>query len=274
MNKITMLAAVAVCLGAAAPALADYVGIGSVDVNRGDDSDLLYSQFGGRVESLSFTADHGDIFCRSITVRYTDGRVDTPVADRMLEDGRPVTVDVPGRAKRVESIDFLCRAKHHRGRILIGAEVGRHLDEWRHDSGWRDHWSGLFGGGDQPPPQGGNGYPPPPNGGWHGGPDDWRVLERLSFEGSNDREQAFGGWGGMNVDRIALRALNQTARCNSVVAIFRDGSRAKLTKNKRLDQGEVSEFDLPGGHRDIDQLALRCHAFGDGQVTIEILVHR
>lgn len=116
---------------------------------------------------------------------------------------------------------------------------------------------------------------PPPGDRWRddrrgGG---WMTIDRLSFEGSNDIENAFTGWRGRHVDRMALRA-DTTARCNRVIANFRDGRSFILAKNQKLERGETVVFDFPRDARDLDTIYLRCHAFGNGRVMIEVMGQR
>ncbi len=272
-------AATAACLGVLAPALADYVRIGSVDVGNRPDFDTAYSRFGGRVESLRLVADRSDVFCRSITVRYANGDTDNVFSGR-LPAGQPVAVDVRGRAKPVAEVHFDCRAEARRGGVIyVDAEIGRYRDEWRKDRDWHGRWSNLFGGDAMPPPppprsmnDRDNDMPPPPPSRSMGDRDGgWIVIDRISFEGRNDRDNTSAGWRGRRIDSIALRPLGTTARCNKVAATFRNGQRVTLATDRKLERDRMTVLDLPGDQRDLDQIYMRCHAFGDGRVTIEIL---
>jgi hypothetical protein len=266
MKRAALLAmAAAMTVGVSAPALADYVRLGSVEVGYRTDADTAYTRFGGRMESLRLTADRSDIFCRSIRVRYADGRVDNVFRGALRED-RPVDVDLRGRRARVDSIRFVCRSDEFRGgKIYIAAEVGRYGDEWRHHRDWDRLWSGIFGMGH-----------PGPGPDMHGGPghDEWISLGRESFEGRHDSESTFAGWRGRSVDRIGLRPLDSDAACSRIVATFDSGRRTDLPRSGRMEQGRVTVIDLPGRNRDLRSLTLQCHALGDRRVTIEILVRR
>jgi hypothetical protein len=262
----------AMTVGFAAPALADYVRLGDVDVGYRTDLDTAYSRFGGPVESLRFTADRNDVFCRSIRVRYANGQMDDVFHGRLSED-RPVDVDVQGRARRIDSVDFVCRSDGYRGaKIYIAADVGRYRDEWRRDRNWDRMWSGLFGMGP----------------GMHGpgdrhdrdgmmGSDDWISLGVESFEGRNDKESTFaGGWRGHSVDRIALRPLNADARCMRVVVTYQSGRKQKVENYLPgvMERGRLAVINLPGRDRDIRDLFMRCRAVNDYSVRIEILVRK
>jgi hypothetical protein len=268
MNRTIMfLFAAATALAVSAPANADYVRIGSVDVGFHTDSDMAYTRFGGRMEGLRLTASRSDIFCRSIVVQYRGGERQNVFSGR-LDERRPVDVDLRGRARFVDSIRFVCRSNEYRGgKIHIAAEVGRYRDEWRRDRDWDRTWSGLFGGG----MGGGMGH----HGGGMMGPDsDWVMLGRESFEGRNDSESNFTGWGGRSVDRIALRPLEGDARCMSIVAAFGNGRKAKLADGRVLERGRMNVYDLPGRDRDIVKVYLRCRALNGYRVTIEILARK
>ena len=269
MKRLTFLAmAAAMTFGVSVPAMADYVRLGSVDVSYRTDVDTAYTHFGGRMESLRLTADRSDVFCRSIRVRYGNGDVDDVFHGALRED-TPVDVDLSGRARRVESIQFVCRSDEFRGgKIYIAAEVGRYGDEWRHDPDWDRTWSGIFGT---------EHHGPGPD--MHGGPDrdEWFSLGTESFEGRNDTESTFtGGWVGRNVERIGLRPLDADARCMRVVVTYQNGRKQKLEDflPAVMERDRVAVLDLPGHDRDIRNLFLRCRALGEYRVRIEILVRK
>jgi|GEM_PF-1391010 len=160
------------------------------------------------------------------------------------------------------------RAGSHDSYIKVAADdrgydTGRNNDGWRRD---RDDNSG-WNRGPRRDDDGRQRDDRPGNGGW-------MPLDRLSFEGSNDIENAFTGWRGRFIDRMALRSVNVTARCNRVIARYRDGDSVTLAKNRKLEQGETVILDLPGGRRPLDTIYLRCHAFGNGRALIEVLGQR
>lgn len=290
----TLLGAVAFAAAFASPAAADFVRLGSVDVGYRADMDTAYTEFGGRLESLRLVASRSDIMCRAVVVQYENGERQNVFSGR-LDERRPVDVDLRGRARRVDSVKFLCRSDEFRGgRIYIEGEVGNYRDEWRRDRNWDRRWSNLFGGmmggpgrGDMGgPDRGGRGD----RGGW-GGPDrgpmgghdrgpmggpggDWSVLGTMSFEGRNDKESNFTGWAGRNVERIGLRPIESDAQCMSIVATFQNGKKVKLADGRALERGRVTVYDLPGRERDISKLYMRCRAMDGYRVTVEVLLRR
>jgi hypothetical protein len=283
MNRTTtlFLAAAAAAAAISVPAMADYVRLGSVDVGFRSDSDTAYTRFGGRMESLRLTASRSDINCRSVIVRFDNGEVQNVFSGR-LDERRPVDVDLRGRARRVSSINFLCRSDEFRGgKIFIEGEVGRYRDEWRRDRDWDRMWSGLFGGmgggmggGDMRRGGMGHGDRMGPRGGMMGADRDWISLGRLSFEGRNDRENTFTGWEGRHIESIALRPVDGDARCMSIVATFDGGRKVKLADGRPLERGRMTMYDLPGHNRNLAKLYMRCRALGDYRVTIEVFAHR
>lgn len=262
-----LLGAAVIAAVFATPAAADYVRLGSVDVGYRTDADTAYTQFGGRLESLRLVASRSDIFCRAVVVQYQDGERQNVFSGR-LDERQPVDVDLRGRARRVDSIKFVCRSDEFRGgRIHIEGDVGRFRDEWRHDRDWDRRWSGLFGPGPGPMGHGPMGHGP------MGGPgDEWMSLGTMSFEGRNDSESNFTGWAGRHVERIALRPLETDAQCMSIVATFQNGDKIKLADGRPLERGHVTVYDLPGFQRNISKLYLRCRALGGWRVSIEVLV--
>jgi hypothetical protein len=281
-SAIFGVAAVTVAL--TVPAAADYVRLGSVDVGYRADLDTAYTEFGGRLESLRLTASRSNITCRAVIVRFDNGERQNVFSGR-LDEHRPVDVDLRGRARRVDSINFACRSDEFRGgRIFIAGEVGRFMDDWRHHRDWNRRWSGMFGGPGGPGPDRGPGGPGMdrdhgPRGPMGGaddrrGSDDVVRLGTMSFEGRNDRESNFTGWAGRHVDRIALRPLDGDARCMSIVATFDNGQKVKLADGRILERGRLTVYDLPGNQRNITKLYLRCRAVDGYHVTIEILARR
>lgn len=273
MQRTTVLfLAAAMAIGVSAPACADYIRLGTVDVGFRTDMDTAYTAFGGRVEGLRFTASRSNIFCRSIIVRYDNGETQK-VFSGMLDEHRPVDVDVRGWARRIDNIRFVCRSDEFSGgRIFIAAEVGRYMDDWRRDRDWDRTWSGMFGMGHGPGPGPGPG-PMGDHHGW-GGPDEWVSLGTMSFEGRNDKESNFTGWGGRHVDRLALRPMDGDARCMSIVATFENGQKAKLSNDEFMRRGEMRVFDLPGYSRNLTKVYLRCRAIGAYSVRIEVLARK
>lgn len=288
----TLLGAAMFAAVCAAPAAADYVRLGSVDVGYHADNDTAYSRFGGRLESLRLMASRSDIFCRAVVVQYENGERQNVFSGR-LDERQPVEVDLRGRARKVDSINFACRSNEFRGcRIYIEGEVGHFRDEWRHDRDWDRTWSGLFGGGrgpdgpgamSDPGPRGAMGGPgsmggpgPMGPGMGHGpmGGGDFVSLGSMSFEGGNDRESNFTGFAGRHVDKLALRPLETDAQCGSIVATFDGGRKVKLADGRTLERGRMNFYDLPGSDRSLAKVYLRCHSIGGYHVTIEIFARR
>jgi hypothetical protein len=297
----TLLGAAVFAAVVAAPAAAEYVRLGSVDVGYRTDTDTAYSRFGGRLENLRLIASRSDVFCRAVVVQYENGERQNVFSGK-LDERQPVEVDLRGHARKIDSISFACRANEFRGgHIFIEGDVGHFRDEWRHDRDWDRTWSGLFGGGSMagpssmhgpdtmggPGPRGPMGGPGSMGGhgdmgrgdmGGHGpiGGDerDFVSLGSMSFEGRNDKESNFAGFAGRHVERLAFRPLESDAQCGSIVATFEGGSKAKLADGRTLERGRLNFYDLPGYKRNLSKIFLRCHALSGYQVTIEIFARR
>ncbi len=268
MNLTRTLAMAAVMTaGMAAPALADYVRLGNVEVGFRTDRDTAYSRFGGGLEGLRLEADRSNIACRNIAVTYRDGSRDS-VFRGVLREDRPIYVDLRGGSRRVTRIDFTCRSDEFRGgRIYVSGDVGRYRDEWRRDPLWTSVWAGIFGGSwgrDDDWGRGDRGDR------WDDRHDEWTSLGRVSFEGRRDRETSFAGWRGRSVDRIGLRPLDGDARCRRVTVQFAGGGSRDLSVG-RLERGRVTVLDLPGGDRNIRSISFQCRAVRDYDVQVEVL---
>jgi hypothetical protein len=277
-TRILALAAV-MAVGVSAPALADYVRLGSVNVGYRSDYDTAYSRFGGRMEGLRFTADHSDVFCRFIRVNYADGSTDNVFSGRLDED-RPVNVDLRGGSRRVDSINFRCRSDSFRGgKIYIMAEVGRYRDEWRSSPDWTRLWAGVLGlDRDSDRYRDDRDRYRDSDRSWDRGRDegDWITLDTQTFSGRYDTDTTYAGWRGRHIDRLGLRPVDNDARCSRVTVRFGNGEVRDLDidGHERLDQGRVTVLDFPGDDRDVRGINMACHAAGGGRVTIELLARR
>jgi len=137
--------------------------------------------------------------------------------------------------------------------LVFGLAAGASADPWDHHGGW---------GGDH------HGWGPGSGG-------DWISLGTQTFEGRHDRESNFLGWGGHHVDRIAFRPIDNDAKCMSIVATFENGDKFKIVSGEAyFRRGDMAVYDLPGRHRDITKLYMRCRALGDWRVGIEIFARR
>jgi hypothetical protein len=247
---VTALAALAV------GAHAQWVKLSDVRVAHHRDRDTTYSDFAGPVERLSFTARGSDMWCRSIAVQYRNGERQEVFSGK-LERDRPVDADVHGSERRIDRLTMNCAASDPRGGILVvAADVGRFHQAWERSKAWASRMARKF----------------EQNMGMHD-QNGWISLGRENFEGRHDDEARFAGWRGRHVDRIALRPLDNDARCRRVSATFENGRTRDLEVDRHdvMERGRMVEIDLPGGERNLRSLDLSCRAVGDRNVTIEIL---
>lgn len=252
MLKIRMFAlAAAVTAMGAAPALAARIDVGQVRFGTALDHGRLRGP-STAVRSLTLTARNNPMYCRSVRVHFRNGDHRRVFSGR-LGQGRPVHVDLPGRRRHIRSISFRCRATHNWAYVEVDAHTGRR-----------------------------GGYGPGPGPGWgdrDGGRrhlrdrDRWQRVGVERFEGRHDRESTATGWAGRLVDRVALRPLDNDARCRRVVAQFRHDERRELGARRygTMRRGRYYVFDLPGGVRNLVGLHMACRARGDYDVRIEIL---
>lgn len=260
MRKATLLGMTAIAaLAVATPSHADWVRLGSVRVDHQRDRDTTYSEFAGPVENLSFTARGSDVSCRDITAHYGNGERER-VFSGTLYKNQSIDTDVRGRERKIDRLTMTCSAESRRGAELqIGANVGRFQQAWDKTKFWATRFSrsverhmGMSGPHDR---------------------DQWVTIGRESFEGRHDSESARVGWNGREVERIALRPVDNDARCMRVSATFGNGRTRDLDIDRRdvMERGRIKVIDLPGGERNLKSVDLRCRAVGDRDVTIEIL---
>jgi hypothetical protein len=257
-NRRVLILAALLAGGASAPAMADYVRIGSVDVGFRMDRDSAWSRFGGGMEGLRLIASNSDIACRNIRVTFGDGTQQN-VFNGVLQEESPVDVDLRGGVRRVQRIDFACRSdRAEGGKIFLAADVGRYRAEWQRSPEWTTTWSRVFTG-------------------WNGSsdPNSWVSLGRQRFEG-REVESSFAGLNGRSVDRIGLRAVNADAHCARVRVTFGNGNTRELDVSQlgHMEQGRVYRIDLPGGERNIVRLAMVCRPVGAPGVAVEILARK
>jgi hypothetical protein len=247
---VTSLAALAV------GADAQWVKLSDVHVAHHRDRDTSYSDFAGPVERLSFTARGSDMWCRSVSVQYRNGESQQVFSGKLDRD-RPVNADVRGGERRIDRLSMNCAASDPRGGILVvAADVGRFHQAWEHSKNWASRMARKF----------------EQNIGMHD-QNGWISLGRENFEGRHDDEARFAGWRGRSVDRIALRPIDNDARCMRVSATFENGRTRDLDVDRHdvMERGRMVEIDLPGSERNLRSLDLSCRAVGDRDVTIEIL---
>ncbi len=267
--------------------------IGSVDFTFRPDHETEYGNFGGRVERLSFMARNANVRCQRVTATYRNGRT-SEIYRGSLQRGRSVVVDIPGRSQMIRRIDFDCRSLERRGqaRVDIAADIGQYRAEWRRSPDWGNRWSRMFNWDDRDGRVGdgrvGTGRVGDYSVGRNGVGDNdryvsgplntsgWVTLSTEVFNGSSDRETTFAGFRGRNVERIALRAVNDDARCRRVTATFADGTRHDLdiAEDNYLREDRVYQLDLPGRRSDVARVDLTCHAVHGQQVTMQVMADR
>jgi hypothetical protein len=104
------------------PALAALDHVGSVDFSARQTHDADYSNFTG--DTLALTARNSSVMCDSVMATFGNGRT-REIFRGELPRGRTVTVDLPGRERSVERLDFNCRpTERWRASVDIAADTG------------------------------------------------------------------------------------------------------------------------------------------------------
>lgn len=254
MNCVRLAGLAAVlAIGVSAPALADWDNIGTVNIGYRMDNDVRRFDFGGPVERLRLRADRSDINCRSVTASFQNGRSREIFAGN-LRQGRATNVDLPGNARNITRLDFQCGAMDRRGgTIQVSADVGRYRPDWMRGPNWGATWAHMFNWGSNVV-------------------NNWQYAGDARFEGRRDSESTFTGWRGKGSDAIALKPTDANARCSQVTAMFANGRTQNLAAHNGdlLRQGEFNSLDLPGDHRNVTSLFMKCRATDSRRVTIQI----
>jgi hypothetical protein len=238
------LASLFVAVGIA-PAAAAWHGAGSVRFGSG----FRHRSVAGParpVRRVEVTARNNSVYCRNIRAVLRSGRRVTLYSGR-LEQGRPMRLDLPGDRRRLDRLTFNCRSTHNWAYIEVAVETGRH--HGGHGPAWyregRRHLPDR---------------------------DRWQRVGHERFVGHHDRETARAGWAGRLIDAIALRPVEDDARCRRVVAEFRHDERRDLDVYRYgvMRRGRYYIFHLPGHVRNLVRLHLACRAIGDRDVRIQI----
>jgi hypothetical protein len=275
----------------AVPALAAWDRIGSVDVSMRDNTTAEYGNFGGRVEALSLVARNSDVRCRDVTATFGNGETQQ-IFRGFLPRGRNVEVTLPN-SRMIRHLDFDCRPMDRdRATVDIAADIGRYQAEWRQSPDWDRMWSRMFpwanarygnndryGSNDRFRNDRYDSNDRLGNDRYVTGRLDtsgWITLGSTEFNGRYDHEMTFGGWRARNVSSIALRPMNDDARCTNVRATFENGETRNLGigQGTVLRQNQVNTIDLPGERRNIQRIDMTCHAEHGGMVTMQVLASR
>ena len=288
MRKTRLVAlAATLCTGVALSAVAQPYGpdrfgpdrrggwdrIGSVEFSFRPDRETEYGNFGGRVERLSLQARNADVRCQSVTATFNNGRT-ARLYRGTLQRGRNVVMDVPGQSRAIRRIDFNCRSLERReATVDISADIGRYRADWRRSPDWDRVWSRMFNWTDDR-------FGDNRDYRYGGAGDDriggWVTLGREVFDGRSDRETTFAGFAGRNTERLAVRALDDDARCSRITATFNNGQTRALNigEGNLLREDRVYELDLPGRSRDVSRVDMTCHAENGRQVTMLVMADR
>ena len=107
MNRFGVVLASAMLAGTVAvPALAAWEPVGSVDFTYRDNHDSKLGNFRG--DSIGLTARGSDVVCDRVMATFGNGRT-REIFSGELPRGQTVTVDLPGRERSVDRVDFECR---------------------------------------------------------------------------------------------------------------------------------------------------------------------
>lgn len=120
MKRFGLVLAGALLTGTfAVPALAAWQPVGSVDFTYRDNHDAKLGNFRG--DSIGLTARGSDVVCDRVMATFGNGRT-REIFSGELPRGQTVTVDLPGRERSVDRVDFDCRpTENWRARVDIAA---------------------------------------------------------------------------------------------------------------------------------------------------------
>jgi len=244
----------------ATPAFAAWDRVGAVDIDYQLERSSQYGNFGGPVERVQLRAVGSDVACRTINAQFGNGRT-RDIWRGTLREGRPVNIDMPGDARNLRQLDFVCRATGRRARVEIYADTAR----------WGGGNNGGNNGGWRPPI--GPGVPPVQQPGWN--ENDWIALGSARF-GNRDGETTVDGANGRHFQQVGLRARGGDAQCRAIVIRFTNGEKVSLDVNggQPMREGRLYPVELPGWRRNILRLALACRAVRSDYTSIQVYASR
>jgi hypothetical protein len=107
MRLRVLLAAQVLVAAMAGPAFADWQAVGVVDVTAARGRDRVEANFDKPARQLRFTAEAGDVSCRSIKLEYRSGKKQKVVQLR-LKAGAGDVVDVAGEGRILKRVELDC----------------------------------------------------------------------------------------------------------------------------------------------------------------------
>lgn len=255
----------------AAPAMAAWDKIGSVDISARGGRETEYGTFGGSIEKLALEARDNAVECREVRATFGNGQTKRVFRGK-LPAGKTVMLDLPGDQRLVKRIDFNCASKSRRGSTVdISADIGRYQAEWRQSPDWDRMWSRMFAWAhvDRPDDRRDDRR----RTGDRKESTGWMTLGTETFEGRRDRETTLPGFKGRQVERIGLRPTNDAARCGAMTVTYMNGRSSRLSVNngEMLPQDRITQVDLPGDDRNVAKIDLACRAERGGRVTIQVM---
>lgn len=121
--RVLGFAAAVLLNGATLPAMAAWDRIGSVDVSRFDHHSTQFIGDRGRMDQIDLQARGNDVMCDRVLATFGNGRT-RDVFHGYIRQGQRVALDLPGRARNVNRLDFDCRPINGRfARLTIGGDL-------------------------------------------------------------------------------------------------------------------------------------------------------
>ncbi len=233
MRGILALALVALCVAAAPARADDWDRFGDVEFGPSYERAVEFTRFQGRVTELKFKARRNTVECRSITAHFGNGRSRVIYQGRIRREDN-VKVDLPGAERQIRRLSFVCRARNGNSARLI-----------------------ISGKNDATVSSGGRA---------------WSRIGRATFGPRNEVEREITRLNGP-FERIALRAVDDDARCRRIAITFGNGRTRVLNlgRDGYLEEDRLYTVDLPGQQRNVQAVTLQCRAAGGARdVTIVI----
>ena len=118
----TLMIAALLASSVAIPAFAALEPVGSVGFSRMDTHDSQAVNVTG--DAVTLTARGSDVMCDSVMATFGNGRT-REIFRGDLPRGQSVTLDLPGRQRMIERLDFNCRpTERWRARVDVAADTG------------------------------------------------------------------------------------------------------------------------------------------------------
>jgi len=98
----------------------------------------------------------------------------------------------------------------------------------------------------------------------------WKSLGSHWFRGRGERIVFRTGANGQGIDRLAIKPVDNNARCSRIRATFGNGQERTLDTDMALYRGQTYQLSIPGDVRSVRSLDMTCHSLNGRPVSLYV----